>query len=105
MAEIPPLASWAAFARAVEARLRQGEREYGGASFARPPGELVGEVAEELFDVCAWSYILWCRVRALEARLERREAEPAALHPPGRAPREIQGHTPAESASARRNGG
>jgi len=105
MAEIPPLASWAAFARAVEARLRQGEREYGGASFARPPGELVGEILEELEDVAGWAFVAWCRVRALEARLPGPGGERAALHPPGRAPREIQGHTPAESASARRNGG
>jgi len=95
--------SFAAFAQAVEARLRQGEREYGDASFQRPPRELVGEVGEELLDVCAWSYILWCRVQALEARLERREGEPAARHPPGRAPREIHEATPAEDG--RRNGG
>jgi len=103
MGQIPPLASWPAFARAVEARLRQGESEYGDTSFGRPPEELAGEVAEELLDVCAWSYILWCRVRALEARLERRGGESAARHPPGRAPRAIYESTPAEDG--RRNGG
>jgi len=88
--------SFAAFAALVEKRLEAGAREYGDTSFARPPAELVGEVAEELLDVCAWSYILWCRVRVLEARLPDPGSEPAALHPPGRAPRQIDEHTPAE---------
>ena len=68
-AEPSPLAGttprFDAFVSAVASRLCVGEREYGNRSFARPPLELVGEIEEELFDVCAWSFILWRRIRAL----------------------------------------
>jgi hypothetical protein len=53
------------FAAAVETRLQQGATVYGGASFQRDPADLAGEIEQELLDVCAWSFILWCRVRAL----------------------------------------
>jgi len=53
------------FAAAVEARLQQGAEIYRDASFHRDPVDLVGEIEQELLDVCAWSFILWCRVRAL----------------------------------------
>jgi len=94
---------FAAFTSAVAHRLEAGEREYGGASFARSPGELVGEILEELEDVAGWAFVAWCRVRALEARMPGPGSEPAALHPPGRAPRAIHESTPAEDG--RRNGG
>ncbi len=53
------------FAAAVEGRLQQGATTYGDRSFHREPADLAGEVEQELLDVCAWSFILWCRVRAL----------------------------------------
>ena len=58
-----------AFVSAVASRLCAGEREYGNRSFARPPVELVGEIAEELEDVAGWAYILWRRLRELRAAL------------------------------------
>jgi hypothetical protein len=61
-----------AFVSAVAARLRAGEREYGNRSFARPPTELVGEIAEELEDVAGWAFILWCRLRDLRVALSER---------------------------------
>jgi hypothetical protein len=54
-----PIAAWPTFAAAVAARLEQGRHVYGDASFHREPAPLAGEVAEELLDVCAWSFILW----------------------------------------------
>ena len=57
---------WPDFTGAVRARLEKGQAEYGDASFQRPPGELVGEIAEELADVCGWAFVLWCRIRGLE---------------------------------------
>jgi hypothetical protein len=53
------------FAAAVEGRLQQGAKAYGDRSFQQPPDMLIGEIEQELLDVCAWSFILWCRVRAL----------------------------------------
>ncbi len=60
------LARWPEFAEVVRTRLEKGQAEYGGASFQRPPEELVDEIAEELADVCGWAFVLWCRIRGLE---------------------------------------
>ena len=61
-----PLDHWPDFAGTVRARLEKGQAEYGDASFQLPPEELVGEIEEELADVCGWAFVLWCRVRGLE---------------------------------------
>ncbi len=61
--------TFSTFAAAVEARLQQGAVTYRNASFHRDPADLAGEIEQELLDVCAWSFILWCRVRALRGRL------------------------------------
>ncbi|MFI5366484.1 MAG: hypothetical protein ACHQ4J_12765 [Candidatus Binatia bacterium] len=60
-----------AFAAAVESRLQQCAKTYGDRSFRQAPDVLAGEVEQELLDVCAWSFILWCRIRALRERLSR----------------------------------
>jgi len=60
-----PLAAWPAFVEATSARLEAGRRDYGDRSFSLPADELAREVEEELFDVAAWSFILWTRVRAI----------------------------------------
>ena len=60
-----PLAAWPAFVEATSARLEAGRRDYGDRSFSRPPEELAREVEEELFDVAAWSFILWTRIRTI----------------------------------------
>jgi hypothetical protein len=57
------------FAAAVESRLQQGAQTYGDRSFTRPPHVLAGEIEQELLDVCAWSFILWCRLRGLRERM------------------------------------
>jgi hypothetical protein len=59
------------FAAAVAKRLEQGAALYADRSFTVPPDVLAGEVEQELLDVCAWSFILWCRVRALRGASER----------------------------------
>ncbi len=56
-----------AFAAAVAARLEQGAQTYSDRSFEQAPDVLVGEIEQELLDVCAWSFILWCRIRALRS--------------------------------------
>lgn len=81
---------WPAFVEAVARRLVAGEREYQGRSFERPPSELLAEIREELEDVCGWGYVLWTRLRALEAQLAEAEAR---VHEalPAREPREDAG--------------
>jgi hypothetical protein len=64
-----PVAAWSTFTAAVARRLEAGREDYGDRSFTRPPPELVDEIAEELLDVCAWSFILWHRVEGLRDRL------------------------------------
>ena len=86
---------FSSFTQAVARRLEAGAREYGDASFSRPPAELVGEVLEELEDVAGWAYVAWCRVRDLEGRLPPADRAPGAIHET----------TPAETASVRRDTG
>ncbi|MBN1605080.1 MAG: hypothetical protein JW940_00520 [Polyangiaceae bacterium] len=72
-----PLASWPAFAEAVHARLERGRQVYGDQSFNAEPGALLDEIAEELQDTCAWSFILWARLESLRSRLQVLEQTPA----------------------------
>ena len=72
---------FADFAAAVTARLEKGREAYGDQSFSRPPGELVGEIKEELVDVCGWAFILWSRLHDLEQRLAEQIAGAYLLLP------------------------
>ena len=65
-----PFTNWPAFAAAVRARLEAGRAEYGDRSFTRPPAELLGELEQELYDICGWSYVVLERVKALRERCE-----------------------------------
>jgi hypothetical protein len=64
-----PMDNWPEFAEAVRRRMEKGRKNYGDASFFRPPEELAREVEEELLDVAGWSFILWTRLRALENKI------------------------------------
>ena len=59
------------FAAAVTKRLEQGAKAYADRSFTLPPEVLATEIEQELLDVCAWSFILWCRLRALRDAVEQ----------------------------------
>jgi hypothetical protein len=63
-----PLATWPTFAAAVRERLERGRATYGDASFARPPTELLDELAAEALDLAGWGFILWARLQALRER-------------------------------------
>ena len=96
-----PLDAFPAFVAAVRARLEHGRLTFGETGFAREPGELVGEIREELLDVCGWAFILATRVDALGAALGEQAGErpPADAAPPGEhapAPRSVHlpGFTP-----------
>ena len=61
-----PLDRWPDFGAVVQKRLERGAVEYGDSALTRPASELVGEIAEELEDLAAWSFLLWLRVQGLE---------------------------------------
>lgn len=63
-----PLASFDAFVAAVRARLEAGRAQYGDRSFERPPAELLGEIGQEALDLAGWGFVLFERLRRLEAR-------------------------------------
>jgi len=57
---------WPSFATALCEKLARGHGEYGDKSFERDPAELLGEIREELLDVCGWAYIMLVKLKALE---------------------------------------
>jgi len=61
---------WPKFVQRLEKRLRQGHRDYGDKSFARPTFGLLAEVEEELLDQVNWSFIAWTRIHSLRGRLQ-----------------------------------
>lgn len=67
---MPPAGAESEFFDAVRARLRQGQQAYGDKSFSRDPAELVGEIEQELLDICGWSFVTWCRLRKMQRALE-----------------------------------
>jgi len=70
-----PMDTFPAFMEQVRARMEKGAAAYGDASFSRPPEELSREIAEELLDVCGWSFILWTRIETLRHRTAAIEAD------------------------------
>jgi hypothetical protein len=68
-----PLDAWPAFAERVRQRLEAGRAAYGDRSFGRPPGELVGEIEQELLDVCGWSFIALERLARAATQVNKME--------------------------------
>jgi hypothetical protein len=69
-----PLQQWPAFAGKVRSRLEAGRAIYQDRSFSRSPGELLGEIDDELADVAAYAFILHCRLEAMRDALRNSEA-------------------------------
>jgi len=65
-----------AFIAELRARLEAGAREYGDRSFERDPADLLGEIEQELLDVCGWSAVMFERIRRLRARVEAADGAP-----------------------------
>ena len=57
------------FRKSVFSRLKAGLKEYGDTSFSSDPLTLIGEVKEEMLDICGWSYILFERLNKIERHL------------------------------------
>ena len=62
-----------AFGLAVELRLIWGEKEFGNKSFKKRADDLANEVAQECFDIPAWTHILRQRLKSIEPNSVRRE--------------------------------
>ena len=76
------LLSFPDFMEAVRARLENGKREYGDASFKRPTEDILGELAQELLDQAGWAFIGYCRI--MDALRALRSVESHAFVPPVR---------------------
>lgn len=68
------------FDQQLQARLDEGAKEYGNASFDRPADEIIGEVEQECVDVVGWCWVLarnnqrsWPRGRFTEIENRARE--------------------------------
>jgi hypothetical protein len=58
------------FVGAVAARLRAGDKEYGGSIEVKTPLAVCREVQEEIEDMMGWSYFLWQKMRRISKQLE-----------------------------------
>ena len=58
------------FVARLRQRLIEGAATYGDVSFARPIGELVDEIQQELEDVAGWGVVLWARLERLRASVD-----------------------------------
>ena len=54
------------FTERLRSRMEKGFAEYGDKSFDRPVNELLGEIEEEILDICGWSLILYSRIQRLK---------------------------------------
>jgi len=67
--EYTPPDGWDEFVATIQERLEVGAREYGDSTFDMNGKELVGEIAEELLDICGWSFFLWLKLRRIRKKL------------------------------------
>ena len=52
-----------------KARLKQGAREYGDASFSKDPLTLLNEIQQEVLDICGWAWILSERIEGIKSKI------------------------------------
>jgi hypothetical protein len=79
-----PLDTFPAFVEAVRARLEAGRAAYGDRSFDRPTAELVGELQQEALDLAGWGFVLFERLRRLEAGAKRVDEDAVSAERPVR---------------------
>ncbi len=90
-----PLDRWPDFGAVVRKRLERGSVEYGDSALTRPVSELRGEIAEELEDLAAWSFLLWLRVQ----RLEKAVSGGTSIDEPTQTPKLLKANAVAERLS------
>ncbi len=70
---------WGAFMSQLEARMAQGQRDYGDKSFRLPAGYICNEWAEEALDVAGWGFVEWTKVRHIDPDLADDALRTAAM--------------------------
>lgn len=63
----PSLVGETEFFAALRERLKLGAAAYGERSFSRDPAELLVELEQEALDLAGWGYVLFVRLRRLQA--------------------------------------
>lgn len=58
------------FIKTLDARLEQGYKEYGDASFDRPPDELLNELEEEIYDIFGWGFIMLIKLQGMKEKIK-----------------------------------
>jgi len=53
----------------IRARCENGKLDYGDKSFSKEPLQLIEELKQECLDIPGWSFILYCRLCAIERTL------------------------------------
>jgi hypothetical protein len=79
-----PLDTFPAFVEAVRTRLEAGREAYGDRSFDRPTAELLGELQQEALDLAGWGFVLFERLRRLEAAAKRADEDATSAERPVR---------------------
>jgi hypothetical protein len=64
------IVKWPVFSKQIRDRLLIGAKTYGDCSFRKSPDKLIDEIGQELMDVVGWSFILWCKLLDIQAKLE-----------------------------------
>ena len=54
------------FVKLLDKKMKKGYKEYGDKSFDRDVPDLIGEIEEELLDVCGSSIIIFARLEELK---------------------------------------
>lgn len=71
------------FLALLEARLAQGERDYGNKSFSKTYSALREELLCEYLDVAGWAYISWRKAREALQNAERKLGQLPPAEPDG----------------------
>jgi hypothetical protein len=61
------------FVKELDKKMLKGFKEYGDVSFNRKSEDLVGEIEQELLDICGWSLILWVHLNELKLKVKKHE--------------------------------
>lgn len=59
------------FINKLDKKMLEGYKEYGDVSFNRKSTDLVGEIEQELLDICGWSLILWVHLNEIKKKSKK----------------------------------
>ena len=59
------------FINKLDKKMLEGYKEYGDVSFNLKSIDLVGEIEQELLDICGWSLILWVHLNEIKKKSKK----------------------------------